>query len=108
MTTSHFLYLLLCHAENFPCSSLIYDHIPVMSTSISNEQQVLQTISFTILNDSTIEHRFSHEGRRWRKAMRTIRKQTGWLRTLWGRDMNTSHKVDIFIGMKEKVQFKLP
>ncbi|CAD6584989.1 MAG: 40S ribosomal protein S27 [Alectoria sarmentosa] len=68
------------------------------TTSISNEQRVLQIISFTILNDSTIEHRFSQEGRRWRKAMRTIRKQTGWLRTLWGRDMNSSHKIDIFIA----------
>lgn len=29
--------------------------------------------------------------------MRTIRNQTGWLRTLWGRDMNTSHKIDMFI-----------
>ena len=63
-----------------------------------SEQQVLQIISFTILNDSNIESRFSLEGRRWRRAMRTIRKQTGWLRTLWGRDMNSSHKVDIFIG----------
>ena len=70
-----------------------------MSTCISTEQQVLQRISFTILNDSTIENKFSQEGRRWRKAMRTIRKQTGWLRTLWGRDMNTSYKIDIFIGM---------
>ncbi|CAF9921826.1 MAG: hypothetical protein ALECFALPRED_001888 [Alectoria fallacina] len=68
------------------------------TTSISSERQVLQIISFTILNDSTIEHRFSHEGRRWRNAMRTIRKQTGWLRTLWGRDMNSSHKIDIFIA----------
>lgn len=67
-----------------------------------SEQQVLQIISFTILNDSTIEDRFSQEGRRWRKAMRTIRKQTGWIRTLWGRDVNSSHKIDIFVGMKQE------
>ena len=87
----------------------MYDSTPVMPTSISSEQQVLQIVSFTILNDSTIERKFSQDGRTWRKAMRTIRKQTGWLRTLWGRDMNSSHKIDIFIGMDEKEQSpKLP
>ena len=38
--------------------------------------------------------------------MRTIGQQTGWLRTLWGRDVNSSHKVDIFIGMQEKERRK--
>ena len=78
-----------------------------MPTSISSKQKVLQIISFTILNDSKIENRFSQDGRRWRKVMRTIRKQTGWLRTLWGRDMNTSHKIDIFIGMKKNNHYQL-
>lgn len=90
-------YLLLCHCQDSLYSSFIFHNSAVMSTSILSERQVVQIVSFTILNDSTIEQRFSQEGRRWRKAMRTIRNQTGWLRTFWGRDMNTSHKIDIFI-----------
>ena len=61
--------------------------------------QVVQAISFTILNDSKFEARSSWEAKRWQQAMRLIQSQGGWVRTLFGRDINVSNKVDIYIGM---------
>ena len=63
----------------------------------SSDYQVIQVISFTILNDSTFEKRFSKEGRRWAKAMQTIKEQEGWLQTLYGRDMNSFHRIDLYV-----------
>lgn len=68
------------------------------TASPPQDQQVIQVLSFTILNDSKFESRFSKEGRRWQKAMRTIQQQDGWVRTLYGLDMNAFHRVDIYIG----------
>jgi hypothetical protein len=45
------------------------------------------------------EDRISKDGRRWANAMRSVKKQSGWLQTLRGRDVNALHKIDIFIGM---------
>ena len=39
--------------------------------------QVIQVISFTILNDSTFEERFSKEGKSWTRAIHTIKQQEG-------------------------------
>lgn len=64
----------------------------------SSNNQVIQVISFTILNDSTFEKRYSREGRRWREAMQTIKYQKGWVRTLYGHDMSSFHKVDLYVG----------
>ena len=30
--------------------------------------------------------------------METIQRQSGWIRTLYGHDMGSSHKVDLFVG----------
>ena len=64
------------------------------------DSQVVQVVSFTILNDSTFEARSSKEGKRWQQAMRIIQCQKGWIRTLFGRDINASHRVDIYIGKR--------
>ena len=64
----------------------------------SLEHQVIQVISFTILNDSDFEESGSREGKRWIRAMRTIKQQDGWVQTLYGRDMSSLHKVDLYVG----------
>lgn len=64
----------------------------------SGSNQIVQTVSFKILNDNNFENRFSRDGRRWANAMRTIRKQSGWLQTMWGRDVNALNRLDLFIG----------
>ena len=71
-----------------------------MSNSTATlDLQVIQVISFTILSDSTFEERFSREGKSWTRAMQTIKQQEGWIRTLYGRDMSSFHKVDLYVGM---------
>ena len=67
-------------------------------STCSSGTQVTQVISFTVLNDSSFEKRFSREGRRWTGAMETIRRQSGWIRTLYGHDMGSFHKVDLYVG----------
>ena len=59
----------------------------------------VQVIPFTILNDSIFEIRFSQEGRRWRKVTKIIRQPEGWLQTLYGRDLNSSNRLDLYIGV---------
>jgi len=72
----------------------------------SSMHQIVQVIAFTIPNDNTFEDRFSKDGRRWANVMRSNKKQSGWLQTLWGRDVNALHKLDLFIGML--IQFFAP
>jgi len=72
---------------------------PVLASSMSSSRhQIVQIISFTIPNDNTFDDRFSKDGRRWANAMRNIKKQDGWLQTLWGRDVNAFHKLNLFIS----------
>ena len=66
-------------------------------STASPNLQVIQVISFTILNDSTFEKRFSKEGKSWTKAMQTLNRQDGWIRTLYGRDMSSFHTVDLYV-----------
>ncbi|MCJ1280327.1 hypothetical protein MMC21_008154 [Puttea exsequens] len=64
---------------------------------MSPRTQFVHKISFTIPNDSTFEARHTKDGRRWASAMRKIKTQTGWVQTLWGRDMNAFHKLDLIV-----------
>lgn len=80
--------------KNLALAVLICFWTSLVMSSLSTSEEVTQIISCSVPNQGTFD-----DPKGWRRSMRLVRKQAGWLQTCWARNINDLHKLDVFISM---------